>query len=74
MARIRHKLQSWEDGRDFMKKVSKLTGLEVYEIEEYLKCENNEISVSCHLKFDGKSFVLIKTENQEIVDEIKKLI
>lgn len=74
MAKFKAKLPSEDAGRKFMNGVSELTGLEINEVEEYLKCKNENISVSCQLKFDGKSFVMVKTENQELLDQIKQLL
>lgn len=74
MAKFKTKLSSLDEGRKFMTRASELTGLKIIEVEEFLKCENEIISVSCQLKFDGKSFVVIKTEDQELLNQIKELL
>ncbi|MHA2029782.1 MAG: hypothetical protein ACW99Q_10355 [Candidatus Kariarchaeaceae archaeon] len=74
MTKFKQKLSSLEDGKKFMNSVSELTGLVMKEVEEYLKCENDEISVSCQLMQNGRSFVIVETENQELLTKIQNLL
>ncbi|OLS28568.1 MAG: hypothetical protein HeimC2_06250 [Candidatus Heimdallarchaeota archaeon LC_2] len=74
LEKLKKKLKTWDTGKKFMQEVSILTKIEIKEIEEYLKCENDEITISCHLSQKGDSFVLVKSINTDLILEIDHLL
>ena len=67
-------MKTWDDGKKFMHEASILTSIEIKEIEEYLKCENDDISISCLLSQDETSFVIVKSMNKNKILEIEQIL
>ena len=74
LLRVKKKFTSWQDGRNVMTTISKNINLEVVEVEEYLRCENDNISVSCHLSPEGHAFILAKSSDKKLLGKIEKIL
>ena len=48
--------------------------MEIVEVEEYLRCENENISVSCHLNPEGHTFILAKSNDKNLLAKIEKIL
>ena len=74
MQRLKKKYASWDEGKQVMGIISEIINLEIVEIEEYLQCEDDRIKVSCHLKPEGNSFILVKSEDMNLLAKIEKIL
>lgn len=74
MPRVKKKFSTWEDGRSAMTKISENIKLEIVEAEEYLRCKDDNIEVSCHLNPEGYAFILAKSTDKNLLGKIEEIL
>jgi hypothetical protein len=71
MKRIRFRIPSWEEGKQFMTLIEKHFQVEVKTIDADLKIQTDSFSLSCH--FDSREFshMNLKIFNPDIESELQ---
>lgn len=74
MQKIKEKLATWKDGKSFLEHLTQLYSGSIEEREdtEYFHADNLEVSV--HYDLREYSFIVIKTADEELMQEIRTVL
>ena len=74
MKRITHELDSWDEGRAFMNRISDEVGGKIQEDGANLKMENEAMTVSCHFDDREFSYILIKLSDESKETMVRSIL
>lgn len=73
MKRLKFKLATWENGKEFIEKIAKDKNCEISNMDADLRVQSDDFSVNFHPDDRGFAFISCKIFNDEFLEYFTKL-